>query len=310
MLALAAAPAPAVRVSARSGTERLDIDGYAHVQWRQILQGGGSPRYGFVLRRARVEFDYRFDERVAASLELGGDRLALSVKDAFIEYRVGRPLRLVAGLRKMPFSREELRPSNRLLTIERGETNDEFGELGFLGRDIGLAVDGELFEPVLPVGYALGVYNGTRFYRDDNDAKQFVERLTVAPARWLAVGLNATQRNDTLTGRLVGAGGGDVLVSLGAATVEAEALAGTAEPGRTLAGGHVTGAYRLGAFEPVARFERFSPDVAAGDWQTTATAGLNWHVHRGARLKANLVAEFEPGSRAGYAAVVEAQAGF
>ncbi|MFO7638839.1 MAG: porin [bacterium] len=305
LLALAAGQVFAVRVSPRSAAERLDIDGYVHVQWQQDFRACARPKYGFVLRRARVEFEYRFDERAAAVLELGADRLELTVKDAFVEYRVGRPLRLAAGLRKMPFSLEELTPARRLLMIERTTVNDAFGRPGFLGRDIGLTVEGELFERTLPVGYALGVYNGTRgrLHRDYDDAKQFVERLTVSPARWLTVGLNATQRNDSLTGELLHAGGGDFRVRAGGLLLEAELLAARLVAGRTMLGGYLAGSYRLGPFEPGLRLERLSADNP----QTALTAGLNWHLHRRMRLKANWVSEFAP---AGRLALVEAQAGF
>jgi phosphate-selective porin len=312
-LLLAASPLLAVRVGERSGGERLSIDGYAHVQWVQDFRPGAWPSYGFNLRRARVGLEYEFTDRAAAELEVGADRLDLELKDAFISYRVGRPLRLVAGLQKMPFSREELVPSNRLTMVERSALNGRFGDRGFLGRDIGLAADGELGIGGAVLGYALGAFNGNRarLFEDDDDAKQFCERVTVAPAGWLSAGVNATQRNDSLSGRLVHAYGGDAEVKLGPARVALEVLAGSADTGTAMLGAWFAGSVRLGALEPALRVERFTPDLAdAGEAVTAITAGLNWHLHERVRLKANLESEFESGSGAGHSLVVEAQAGF
>jgi len=64
---------------------------------------------------------------------------------SLIATRMSRPaLRLRAGLGKTGFSREELTPVSDLLFAERGVTNDKFGDLGYLGRDIGLAGAGDL----------------------------------------------------------------------------------------------------------------------------------------------------------------------
>lgn len=304
------ASAPAMRVSDRSSGDRLDIDGYVHVQWRQDFDLRARPRHGFVLRRARVDFRYEFDRRGAVNLELGADRLELTVKDAFIEYRVGTPLRVTAGLRKMPFSLEELTPARRLMMVERTAVNDAFGRAGFLGRDIGLTIEGEFFERSLPLGYALGVYNGNRarLYRDDNNARQFAQRLTLSPTAGLVLGVNAAQRNDSLTGRLVAAGGADATLALGSLTATAEALFGGLEPGRRALGVGVAGGYRLGALEPVIRVEHLVPDLDNAGRTTILTAGGNWHPHRRLRLKANYSAGF--GASPADVALVEAQAGF
>jgi len=307
---LAAGPALAVRVSPRSAVERLDIEGYVHLQWRQDSDIRARPGYGFLLRRARVEFHYRFDERASAALELGADKLELTLKDASIAYRVGRPLRFIAGLHKMPFSREELEPSRRMLAVERSLTNDTFDRAGFLGRDIGLTVEGEFFSPLKPVGYALGVYNGNRgrLYRDNNNAKQFVQRLTFTPVPGLVAGLAATQRNDSLTGRLVAAGGADAALNVGPARMTAEVLIGTPSPDRLALGAILAVGWRLGPVEPVLRAEFFTPDRRGESRATLLTAGGNWYLHRRIRLKGNFTAGF--GAAPANVLLVEAQAGF
>jgi len=162
---------------------KFPITGYVHVQWRSAFEDDGIGDHGFVLRRARLKYEHSLLRDFRAELEVGFDELSLALKDAYFEYQVWPLLRVRAGLFKMGFSREELTPVRNLLMAERSKTNGEFMDQGFLGRDIGLAVEGRLFEDRIPVGYALGVFNGNlaRVFRDDNFAKQFCERLTIEP---------------------------------------------------------------------------------------------------------------------------------
>jgi len=294
------------------GQDGFSFGGYVHVQWMCDFRPGAFPRHGFELRRGRVEFCYDL-ARAAVKIELGCDELDLTLKDAFIRYQLASPLRLVAGLRKMPFSCEELTPASRLLVIERSETNNRFGDVGYLGRDIGLAVEGDLFGNRLPIGYALGVFNGngTRRADDWNDAKQFTERLTVSPRSWVVLGASASQRNDSLTGKKMLAWGGDLSCRPGPTTIEVEILAGAAEPGRQMLGGYVQGFYRLSAFEPGVRLERFYPDLAdRSNSATTVTTACTWQLRRRLELKANLVSRLEPGEAVAHKVALQAQAGF
>ncbi|MBM3314325.1 hypothetical protein FJY71_00590 [candidate division WOR-3 bacterium] len=310
LLALAALTAAA----AASGNQLVDpgrvlAGGYVHVQWRSDFRAGVYPRHSFGLRRIRVRFQY-VPSDVGACIELGCDELDPAVKDAYVQYRVGPWLQFFAGLRKMPFSREELTPASRLLVIERGRTNELFGESRYLGRDIGLVCEGSLFGPRFPVTYSAGVFNGAgaRVAWDDNNAKQFAGRLTAVPADWLTLGVSGTQRNDSLTGKVVAAYGCDVECRFGNGRVEGEVLVGNPEPDSRMLGAHVAGACRLGAFEPVLRLERVYPDLSGpADAETEVTIGCGWHLHRRAQVKASIVtdpADLCP------AAVVQAQVTF
>ncbi|MGQ9708101.1 MAG: hypothetical protein ACUVUR_04425 [bacterium] len=204
----------------------------------------------------------------------------------------------------MPFSLEELTPANKLLMIERGMANELFGDYGYLGRDIGLTVEGEFGQNRVPLGYAVGFYNGNaeQMARDDNNAKVFVQRLTLKPRRWLTLGLNATQRNDSITGRLVNAFGGDFSWQFWRAVVKGELLAGNSEPGYHMIGGYVVGRVSFGTFEPGLKVERVGLAGANfGQSETELTLGCNWHLHRQVELKMNLITRPRglkmPGSR-------------
>jgi hypothetical protein len=271
----------------------LAVSGYVHVRWSSDFRTAVYPRHSFELSRMRLRFRY-IPSDIGANIELGCDELVPAIQDAYVQYRLSPALGFVAGLKKMPFSLEELTPAGKLLVIERGLTNDRFGDYAYLGRDIGLTAEGELFGPKLPVAYALGVYNGNqaRLSRDYNNAKQFAERLTVSPVAGLTIGVSGAQRNDSLTGLLVRAYGADFACSFGRLTVQAEVLEGNAGPDEHMAGAWVAAAYRLGAFEPAARVERLYPDLAAtGAHEAEVTLACNWYLHRRLQVKVNLVGD-------------------
>jgi hypothetical protein len=287
---------------------QLSVSGYVHVQWQSDYRPAVYPRHSFELRRMRLRFNY-IPSDVGACIELACDDLDPSIEDAYIQYRINQAFGFVAGLRKMPFSREELTPSSKLAMIERGLTNDRFGDRGFLGRDIGLAVEGEVTG--LHVGYSAGVFNGNgaRLSRDYNNAKQFAERVTCGPVDWLELGLSGTQRNDSLTGEFVHAYGLDFSCPLKRLTFEGEVLAGNAEPGDWMLGAWLAGSYRVGAFEPAVKLERLYPDLALrATAETEVTMGCNWYPHRRVELKASVVADVE--SWPGPSVVAQAQMSF
>lgn len=297
---------------AASPDYQFPITGQVHVQWKCALEEDWPPQQGFVLRRARLKYRHTFFADTRTEIEVGFDDLRLELKDAFLEYRLAAPLRFAAGLRKMPFSREELIPIRRLTVIERTVTNGAFDDRGYLGRDIGLTVEGDLFADRFPVAYALGVYNGNRgrLSRDDNNAKQFAERLEFDPLRWLSLGLNATQRNDSLSGRLVSAWGGDIECRTGSAVIAAEALYGCMALDTGMLGFHILGSWRSGSFEPALRLERFNRAVRAGsDWETGLTAGFNWYLHPLIQIKTNVVTRLSPGRTVLPTMMIQAQAG-
>ncbi|MEO0082008.1 MAG: porin [candidate division WOR-3 bacterium] len=283
-----------------SGKERsqpglLSINGYVHVQWMYDFDRYAVPKHGFDLRRGRIEFRYDIADKVGAEIEIGCDKLALTAKDAYLEYRISPALGFTAGLRKMPFSREELTPASKLFMIERSETNDMFGDQGYLGRDIGVTLQGESLPFPLPVGYSLGVYNGNgdRVFEDHNDAKQFCERLTVQPLGAITVGLNGSQRNDSLTGNVLTAWGADIAWQTGRVSADAEVLYGNRGTDRRMFGAYLVGAYRLAAFEPGLRLETVSDNLADSRDRTTAvTAACNLYLYRKVQLKTNLVVRF------------------
>lgn len=291
----------------------LSINGYVHVQWMYDLHDYAYPRYGFILRRARLEFRHELSDVLATEIEIGCDKLALMVKDAYFEYKVHPLLHFTAGLHKIPFSNEELTPISKILMIERSIANDKFSDYKYLGRDIGLTLKGELLKHNLPITYALGVYNGNgdRIFKDNNNAKQFAERITLKPIKNLKIGLNATQRNDSLTGSLVNAFGGDVVYRFGKSSIETELLYANTTPDQKMFSGYVMGGYRFAQFEPCLRLERLYPDLdESTEHSTIVTTGCNYHLHRKVQIKANLITDVLSDWQFAHKLLIQAQVSF
>ncbi len=133
------------------------MQGDVQVQWLSDFRTAVYPRYSFILRRARVQFQYE-PFRFGTNVEIGADELPLELKDAFVYYRVTPALRFFAGLGKVSFSLEELTPARKLLLIERSRTNRLFSDYGYLGRNVGLTVEGERGPSRGVFGYAIGLY--------------------------------------------------------------------------------------------------------------------------------------------------------
>ncbi|MEO0071009.1 MAG: porin [candidate division WOR-3 bacterium] len=298
-------------VFAKKG-DAAGIGGYVHTQFISDFRTGVYPRYSFILRRVRFKAEYT-QPRFGAELEIGADELNLEIKDAFGYYRVSPGFILFAGRRKVNFSLEELTPANRLLLIERGMTNEMFNDYRYPGRDIGLAIEGKIFTDRLPIEYSLGAYNGNkgRLARDDNNAKQFAERLTIRVLRGLILGLNATQRNDSATGRLINAFGGDFSFKSRQAQINGEVLAGNSHPGDFMLGGYVQAGYQIKAFEPCLRVEHIVPDhKGAVGSLTELTIGFNWHPAPQFQIKANFLTGLGETKTPGIKGLFQAQVSF
>ena len=163
----------------------------------------------FEMRRARIGVELLIDGWIEGRAEWNfahGARL----EDGFVNLALDDRFQLQAGQFKKPFSRLELTSSSRIVPIERGlrirgldQNAEHYGLLednAYVGRDLGAQVHGALG----PVGYALGVFNGTdQNARDANDAKSYAGRLTVKPfAAPFEIGAGASYRDVATTDSL------------------------------------------------------------------------------------------------------------
>lgn len=178
----------------------------------------------FETRRIRPTIEVVIDDWIVGKIQPDFALGDLDLQDAYMNLAVDDAFELRIGQFKKPFSTIELTSSSRLVPIERGArirgltdalrveldpddpvlthvdgdlvAGDQYellDELGYVGRDIGIAAHGAFGR----LGYAAGIFNGSGAdRRDENDGKSLAGRVRYAPtADWpLAVGAAASYR--------------------------------------------------------------------------------------------------------------------
>ncbi|MEO0226341.1 MAG: porin [candidate division WOR-3 bacterium] len=287
------------------------ISGYIQFWFKYNFDEETVPENEFQIPRARVRFKNTITGRLQTVIEIDGGRGRFSFKDIGIEWQFYRWLGFNIGQQKIPFSREELRSASKLLVIDRGEVNDAFGNNGYLGRDIGVSVNGEVIKDRTPIAYSLGIFNGNgaNLAGDNDNTKQFAERITAGPLHNLAFGLNSTQRSDSITHDPLIAYGGDLSFQKWGLTLEAEILSGDTEIDKGMVGGYLTVLYRIGCWEPGLKVERFYPDEQkTGDYLDTYTLNLGWYFYRNLSFKTNFIGKHRPDQDYNFRIITQIQA--
>lgn len=198
-------------------------------------QGGErSETQGFFLEMARLQVEAKLRKQfeVELSLELSDlfeptpqaelERPEL-LRDAFLEARFRREVRLRVGHFKRPFSRVELRSGFRLPMRDRGLLNDLLIEEARWGdRALGAMLWGKFKQPKL--SWHLAMMEADWHPELDREGYDVIARLAYEPWRWLSVAANAGRKSLTLTDETVTghAFGGDLRLRLGNAEVTVE----------------------------------------------------------------------------------------
>ncbi|HEY7461658.1 MAG TPA: porin [Gemmatimonadota bacterium] len=182
-------PAPAPPPPPAPAEQKLPVeaklDGYLNADTRYSFAEEG-PRT-FLLRRARLGVTgtaYKFiDFRYLMEFASGDASSIASVQDAYVNVRFLPAVQVQAGQFKAPFAREWATSARWVDFIERSTVADETrGD-----REMGLAVHGSLYGDLFE--YWLGVFNGTRINRSDNNhEKDYLARLVAQPVKGLYVG--------------------------------------------------------------------------------------------------------------------------
>ncbi len=179
-----AAPAPETKLPVE-----LKVDGYANVDTRYSFAEEG-PRT-FLLRRARLGVTgtaYKFiDFRYLMEFAPGDASSVATVQDAYLNVRLLPQLQFQAGQFKVPFAREWATSARWVDFIERPTLVDETrGD-----REMGLALHGTVYGE--RAEYWLGIFNGTRINRPDNNhQKDYLARLVVQPTPGFYLGATLT----------------------------------------------------------------------------------------------------------------------
>lgn len=161
------------------------------------------PSNTFSIRTARVAFSGRVLDEFAYNLQFKMDGTTTSINgprvlDASVEWQRFKAFRIKAGQIKRAFSFE-----NHMSPIDQGfyrqgmaiyklaGYNDRVGEQACTGRDLGIMVQGDLFEMDghSMLHYMAGVYNGQGInVADLNESKDVIGGFWVSPVADLRIG--------------------------------------------------------------------------------------------------------------------------
>jgi phosphate-selective porin OprO/OprP len=168
------------------GASFLRIRGYIQADAQFYVRDHETPLTDtFVLRRVRPVFegtmsrffDYKFMPDFGAGTTV--------VQDAWMDWKIGAPFRLMVGKSKGPVGLERLQSAQDLLFVSRGLPT------GLVpNRDLGLTFHGDPFDGIL--SYAAGLYNGVpdggSADLDTSNGKEGAARIFVLPFKHTAIG--------------------------------------------------------------------------------------------------------------------------
>jgi phosphate-selective porin OprO/OprP len=168
------------------GASFLRIRGYIQADAQLYVRDNEAPLTDtFVLRRVRPVFegtvarffDYKFMPDFGAGTTV--------VQDAYMDWKFGKPVRLMIGKYKGPVGLERLQSAQDLLFVSRGLPTNLVPN-----RDLGLTLHGDPFDGIL--SYAAGIFNGVpdggSADLDTNNGKEGAARLFVLPFKRTAIG--------------------------------------------------------------------------------------------------------------------------
>jgi phosphate-selective porin len=160
-------------------TGYVQLDYRSFPDWETEIGKVSLARDERELRRFRLGFeaeyrDWRFEVDVDPSEKNTG-----FLKDAFVDLRLSRALRLRAGHFKLPFDEEQLSSASRLDFAERSR----FASAIAPGRDFGLMAHGRLSNRL---SYATGVFVGDGWTLDAPEGRGFDLRSDVTVASRVA----------------------------------------------------------------------------------------------------------------------------
>jgi hypothetical protein len=245
VLALCAAPALAEEEDddaddpggANVAIESRVMSGFESLLTKPTVAQGGprTDEYGFFVQQARFEVEAEFDDRF--SLELSAEltdglnpkisafdiNRPQYLRDAFVQARFKRELRLRLGHFKRPFSRLANTSAAKLPIRSRGLLDDELIEDARWGdRALGAMLWGKVRRPKLE--WNLALMNPNWSPTQHQNGYDLLARLVYEPFKWLSVGANGGRKSVELGTRQASghAVGGDLRLRFFDATLQLE----------------------------------------------------------------------------------------
>jgi hypothetical protein len=261
------------------------VSGFGQVEWTS-LPGSNST---FALRSARILIRGRLGAK--AHYRLQADAASSpALLDAFLTLGGFRCTSVAVGQFRIPFSQENLRASNHLLTVDRSQVVNSLVRGSSSGRDIGAQLAGSFrFHQHAGLDYAAGLFNGSGIgVKDDNNRKAFVGRLVLRPLPGLQ--LAADDYNGAATARKVPRDQqeGESSWSFRRMFLASEFIRGRDGTVREQ-GWYALAAWRFSStWQGVFRIDAYDPDRSTPHNTTTdSIGGFNWFFAPGLKWQLN-----------------------
>lgn len=287
----------------KSEVAKTTLSGYVQVQFRTTNEDDAVPNNTFTVRRGRFQLKSKLTDSLSTTLEFDAKTDCVEAKDIYLRYKISPKFSLKVGQMKKPFSFAYLQAMYKSPMIERPLHVRKYFD-NYLGRDVGLIAE---WEPHKRIEFAIGVFNGAGSgedaVTDNNNAKDFVGRVELMPAKWLTMGGNVSSHgltedsDDTpLVDRRVTAYGADLSFRRSGFRVVAEGLFGdkpSSDVDAQMIGLYITAAHKcelkdsvIVAVEQGGRIEfADSNRVLDNDAVISVTPYVGFYFHKNARLQ-------------------------
>ncbi len=189
--------------------------GFIQPVYQINLSNTTTPNNEFRINRARIGVENKFSDYLKGEIEL--DPLDQTIiKDAVVELKVIDDFVISIGRQKMPFSFERLTSVKNIPFFERSKIVKELDQLGYCGRDLGLQVTYSKNIENIKVNFLAGVFNGNSGLPsgDNNNSKSFSERLEISSGKNIRVGINSSQKVDSISAKYFVANGFDFSIKI------------------------------------------------------------------------------------------------
>ena len=181
----------------KSEVAKTTISGYVQAQFQTTNEDDAVPNNTFSVHRGRIQLKSKLTDSLSTTLEIDAKTDGVETKDIYLRYKISPKFSLKVGQMKKPFSFSYLQAMYKSPMIERPLHVRKYFD-NYLGRDVGLIAE---WEPHKRIEFAIGVFNGAGSgedaVTDNNNAKDFVGRVELMPAKWLTMGGNVSSHSLT-----------------------------------------------------------------------------------------------------------------
>lgn len=294
----AAEESPTVKV----GQGSLTAGGYTHLRYTYTAYDVPDT---LSIVRARLILSGTVVPDVSYRFQYDFSSATNGLRDAFVKYS-GLPsgIAVTVGQFKIPISEAGLvwaTPANNLITgpiIYEGYTyrSSEYTTITFKDREIGIVLDGKMFENT--IGYAIGVVNGNGInIVDDNNNKDVLGRITLLPSKELTLGIGAMSGGEAsstykVRTRWIGTTKYEIdnFKFIGEYFYQTrEKSSGKLETSNWYLTGSYTFKFNDQFIEPVLRYQQYvgADTTKSRDRVIVATSGLNFGLNKYTKLQMN-----------------------